>query len=117
MLTFESQRIKLESLRVTWISIFKGDLLFILSFIHSFIQAIAPLQVHTSHKRSRHVTDTLPELHAEEPQTTASEGLAQGPYMAARYGFQPATFRTKGAESTNAPPRPRMLSIKSSIVP
>jgi len=39
MLTFESQRIKLESLRVTWISIFKGDLLFILSFIHSFIHS------------------------------------------------------------------------------
>ena len=27
-----------------------------------------------------------------------SEGLAQGPYMAARVGFEPATFRTHGTE-------------------
>ena len=36
------------------------------------------------------------------------EGLAQGPYMyvAAKAGFEPATLRTKGVESTNDPPRP-----------
>ena len=27
-------------------------------------------------------------------QATMSEGLAQGPYVAARGGFEPATFRT-----------------------
>jgi len=27
-----------------------------------------------------------------------SEGLAQGPYVAARVGFEPATFRTQGTE-------------------
>src|SRR6218665_3473542 len=45
------------------------------SFIPSFIQAIsiAPLQVrYSTQKRSRHSTDTVPEFHAEEPQTTAS---------------------------------------------
>src|SRR6218665_2791378 len=36
---------------------------------------------------------------------TASEGLAQGPYVAARAGFEPATLRTKGVESTNEQPR------------
>ena len=29
---------------------------------------------------------------------TASEGLAQGPYVVARVGFEPATFWMEGAE-------------------
>ena len=40
------------------------------------------------------------------PQATASEGLAQGPYVAARAGLERMTLRTKGDESTNEPPRP-----------
>src|SRR6218665_1250019 len=40
------------------------------------------------------------------PQATASEGLAQGPYLAARAGLERMTLRTKGDESTNEPPRP-----------
>ena len=35
-----------------------------------------------------------------------SEGLAQGPYMAARVGVEPMTLRTKGVDSTNAPHMP-----------
>jgi len=36
----------------------------------------------------------------EAQQATASEGLAQGPYVVARTGLEPATFRTgKGAET------------------
>ena len=35
-------------------------------------------------------------LHAEALQATASEGLAQGPYVAAGAGFEPATIRSKG---------------------
>ena len=53
--------------------------------------------------RSQHSTDTVSEFHAEEPQATASEGLAQGPYVEARTGFEPATLWTKGDESTNEP--------------
>ena len=34
---------------------------------------------------------------------SVSEGLAQGPYMAARAGFEPTTLRSKGVVSTNAP--------------
>ena len=44
--------------------------------------------------------DTVPEFHAKAPQATASEGLVQRPYAAARAGFEP----TKGNESTNEPP-------------
>src|SRR6218665_1821476 len=40
---------------------------------------------------------------------TASEGLAQGPSVAARAGFELATLRTKGDESTNEPPHPTSI--------
>jgi len=45
----------------------------------------------------------MSKFHAEAPQATGSEGLAQGPYMAARAGFERTTLRTKGDESTNEP--------------
>ena len=35
---------------------------------------------------------------------TTSEGLAQGPYKAARVGFEPTTFRTEGTKTTTQPP-------------
>src|SRR6218665_40713 len=34
---------------------------------------------------------------------TMSEGLAQGPYVAARVGFEPATFLTEHHHSTTTP--------------
>ena len=46
--------------------------------------------------------------HAKALQATASEGLAQGPYVAAREGFEPATFRTKGTAPTTKPPCPTL---------
>ena len=48
----------------------------------------------------------MSEFHAEAPQATAREGLAQGPYVADRAGFEHATLRTKGTESISEPPRP-----------
>ena len=45
-------------------------------------------------------------LDAEVLQAIASEGFAQGTYVAARVRFDPATLRTKGAELTTEPPRP-----------
>ena len=48
----------------------------------------------------------MSEFHAKVPQATASEGLAKGPYMVARAAFEPTILLTKGAESTNEPPRP-----------
>ena len=61
---------------------------------HSLIQV--PLQVFrstTTQRDSRHRTYTVSEFHAEAQQATASEGLAQGPYVAARAGFEPMTLR------------------------
>jgi|SRR6218665_155699 len=49
--------------------------------------------------------DTVLEFTRETLQATVSEGLAQGPYLAARAGFVPMTLRSKGIDSTNASPR------------
>ena len=51
----------------------------------------------------------MSEFHAVAPQATASEGLAQGPYVAVIVGFEPTTLRSTGIESTNEPPRPTIL--------
>ena|SRR6218665_441983 len=58
-------------------------------------------------KRSRPQQLTLcRSLHAEALQATASDGFAQGPSVAARAGFEPATIWSKGIHSTNSSPRP-----------
>ena len=54
--------------------------------------------------------DTVPEFHAEAPQAVESEGLAEGPYVAARPGVEPTTPRTIGVDSTNELPRPTKFS-------
>ena len=59
---------------------------------------------------------TVSVFRAEAPQATASEGHAQGPYMAARVGFEPATLRTKGDESTNAPPHPTIIGYINVLI-
>src|SRR6218665_83258 len=85
--------------------------LLIHSFIHSFIHAtsIPPLfKVSHYHSEALHSTNFVSEFHAEAPQATTSEGLAQDPCVSARAGFEPATLRTKGAESTNEPQRPTL---------
>ena len=54
------------------------------------------------------------ELTREVLQATASEGLAQDSYVAARMGFEPATFWTQGNEPTTEPPHPLMsTSLKA----
>ena len=53
----------------------------------------------------------MPEFHAETPQATASEGLAQDVYMAARAEFEPMTLRMKDDESTNEPHAPLKLTV------
>src|SRR6218665_2330376 len=78
--------------------------LFIHSFIHSFIPAIsiAPLQV-------LYYSEALPttaRILYRCSQATAGNGLAQGPYEAARAGVEPTTLRLKVIVSTKAPPRP-----------
>ena len=67
------------------------------NFIHSFIH----LFIHSGHFLSAsssplllkgaldYSTDTVSEFHAEAPQAIASEGLAQGPYVATRAEVEP----------------------------
>ena len=81
---------------------------------HSFIPdiSIAPFQVH-------YYSEALPTTalllcrsqHTEALQATVSEGLAQGPYVAARLGFEPATFRMQATEPTTEPPCPTVIII------
>ena len=54
--------------------------------------------------------DTVSDLHAEVPLATASEGLARGPYVAGRVGFELATLWTNSFESANEPPRPTTVN-------
>src|SRR6218665_2297056 len=86
------------------------DFILLYCFIHFY-----------SASRSMSLSEALPttaimtrcrSLHAEALHACASEGLAQGPYMAARAGFEPTTLRSKDIDSTNAPPRPIFILHK-----
>src|SRR6218665_2032744 len=85
--------------------------LFIHSFVHSLVHSGYFYGASSSQLLLRGAPDTsqmlcrsfTPKRHM---QGTTSERLAQGAYVAYRAGFKPATLRTKGAESTNEPPRP-----------
>ena len=66
---------------------------------------MAPLQVHYYSEALSTQHRYFVEFQTEAPQDTANEGLAQGPYVAARAGFKPATLQTKVAESTIELPR------------
>ena len=58
----------------------------------------------------------MPEFHQEAPQATVSEGLAQGPYAAARAVFEPGMIRTKGAEYANEAPRPTKVALYKRLI-
>ena|SRR6218665_3831695 len=79
------------------------------SFIHSGYFYSASSSPHYSEELPTQ-QDTVLEFNAEAPHGTVSERLAQGPYVAARVGVEPMTFRTKGVDSTNAPHTPRASS-------
>ena len=79
-------------------------------FIHSFrpfLQRLFKATTRPTQRRSRHITDIVPEFHAEAPQAIVSNEIAQGSYMyiyvPARAGVEPKILRTKGVDSTNAP--------------
>ena len=57
----------------------------------------------------------MSEFHAKAPQATASEGLAHGPYVAARAGFEPMTLWTNGVESANEPPCPTEVVLQCTL--
>jgi len=79
-------------------------------FIHSFRIFLWHLfKSITTQRRSRHSTDTVPEFHTEVLQATVSEGLAQGPYVAAGVEFESVTLRTQGTKHTTEPPCPTFI--------
>ena len=69
--------------------------------------SIAPFQVYYYSEALPTQLDTVSVFHAEAPQATVSEGLAQGPYVAPRAGFEPTTLWSTAMDSTNEPPLPR----------
>ena len=58
------------------------------------------------HVKLRNALSRLGGADAIVMQSIVSEDLDQGPNVAARAGFEPATLRTKGDKSTNELPRP-----------
>src|SRR6218665_2494627 len=111
------QRLYLYCTTFIYMLLFKASQNKLLKFLGTFILVLFRLFLYrlfkstTTQRRSRHSTDTVKEFHAEAPQSTASEGLAHGQYLAARAGFKPATLRSKGNESANEPPRPTIDSM------
>ena len=56
----------------------------------------------------------MSEFHAEAPEATASEGLAQVVYVAARAVFEPTILQSKGIDSTT-PPQQRIHELYSVV--
>ena|SRR6218665_2327530 len=88
-----------------WIRKVAADLIEHTSFIHSgyFYSASSSSQL------LRGAPDTAQILcrsFALKRYTQLCEGLAQGPYVVAREGFEPVNLWTKGIGSTNQPPCP-----------
>jgi len=54
-------------------------------------------------------------FHAEAPQETMSERLAQGPYVVARAVVEPMTLRMKGIDSTDASHMPNCHKLPGSV--
>jgi len=63
--------------------------------IHSFRLFLRRLFKSTTTQGVPHTARILSEFHAEAPHATASEGLVQGPYMAAGAGFEPTDERQR----------------------
>src|SRR6218665_1206206 len=76
------------------------------AFIHSFRIFLLCLSKSTTLRGTPDYSiDTVSELTRQSATGTVSEGLAQGPYMTAIVGFEPAAFRMQGTEPTTEPPR------------
>src|SRR6218665_3579496 len=77
------------------------------SFIHSgyfYSTSSSPLLFRGAPDTARiQCQSFMSEFHTKASQATVSEGLAQGPYVTSRAGFELETLRTKDVESTNEP--------------
>ena len=78
------------------------------AFMHHPMHVLDAPVLYYTQKHSRHSMDTALEFHAEAPQATVSEGLAQGLYVASRVGVEPMRLRRKGVDSVKAPLRPKI---------
>jgi len=91
------------------------DLVGCIVFMH-FYNASQVLTAWAFQKSSRPQQLTLcRSLHAESLQTTVSEGLDLGPYVAARTGFKHAPLQLRGVNATNTPPRPTRVYLSSNL--
>src|SRR6218665_553663 len=90
-----------------------------IKFIHSFRPFLKhPFKSSTTQRLSRLQHGYCIGVSRRSAQATASKELAQGPYMAARAGGEPATLQLKAIDSTKAPPCPIIIiSQKKSRVP
>src|SRR6218665_3758648 len=84
---------------------------FIRSFVHSFIQVISieSLQIQRRSRHSTYTSRSFTPKHYRQLRMQDLSTYAQGPYVAARAGFEHATLPMKGDESTNESPNPHKL--------
>src|ERR1700733_5138890 len=85
------------------------DLCIICNFIYLFISSIsiAPLQATLYSEALPTTARTLcRSFHAEAHRTIVSEGLAQGPYVVPRAGFEPTTLRPQTNDLTHCTTTP-----------
>src|SRR6218665_1528027 len=96
-------------------------LLFIYSFILFFhsghFYSASSSQLRTTLRSSRLQHGYFIGVSRRSAQATVhvGKGLAQGPYMAARAGFEPTTLRLKAIDSTKAPSCPTIDCQKSTL--
>src|SRR6218665_2607119 len=96
--------------------------LFLYFSVHSFIHSLgyfysassSPLLLRGAPDTARILCLSFTPKHHR--QSSASEGLAQGPYLVTRAGFKPTTLWTKGDESTNEPPCPTCGGLRDCAV-
>src|SRR6218665_1245958 len=98
----------------------KGKIIFIDSFNPDI--SIAPLYVYYSEALPTTVIDSVRVYTPKRYRKQYTVGLynvyyillvkdlPKDPGVAARMGFEPTTFRSKGIESTNVPPRPKNIN-------
>ena len=87
-------------------------LLHFLLFLYISIALLTPIAFEKL-SRPQQLTLSLVSLHAIALQATVTEGLAQGPYMVTRAGFEPTTLQQKGIDSTNVPTRLTKVIVKT----
>src|SRR6218665_3875849 len=81
---------------LVFISFYINSFSFLFSFSFGFLSSS---RSHFRERLPNHFRSSFSFVHENNT-------VAQGPYMVARAGFEPATLRTNGNESANVPPRP-----------